>query len=176
MDQKLIIILLMNVLIGIGLYQAIIVYIYQTSINKTSYQNDACILTIFKSIINILNGIYIWRIFYLDKKENIYWKTLKLINIIIYIITITFCNNIRKYGIFMYVIILEISLYMGTILMVCLLLFLSYNGIIKINESNINKEVIINIPQIAVPANNIELEMIDIPQASIVKFNNATLM
>jgi len=177
MDIKLlIIIIIMSVWIGIGLFEAIIVYIYQTSINKTSYQNDACIFTILKSIINILNGIYIWYIFYLDKKENIYCKILKLINMITYIIVITLCNNIIKYGIFMYVIILEISLYMGAMLIVFLLLFLSYYNIININKSNINKVIIINIPQIAIPANNIILEMIDIPQASIVKFNNATLI
>ena len=178
MDQKqLIIITLIGIWIIVGILELIVIYIYLTSKNKTSYEDEACILTIFKSIINILNGIYFWYIFYKEKKENIYSNTLKLINIIIYIIGLIFCSNIKKYGIFIYVIILEVSLYLVTIIFILLLcLFLKKSVLIntpQIVTHDDNIEIVnINIPQIAVPANNIELVDVNIPHATPITFNN----
>jgi len=177
MDLKLLIIqIIMIIYICIGIFDAIIVYIYLTSVNKTSYENDACILTIFISIINILNGICILCIFHF-KNDSKYWNILKLGNFIIYIITITLCSTIKRYGIFIYAIILQLFIYTIITITVFLLLYLSFNNIINIKKSLKNKEVIvINIPQIAVIDDNIEKENIEIPRATIVKFNNGILL
>lgn len=177
MDEKeILIIIMMLTFIATGILQAIAICMYTISNNKTSYGDDACVLIVFKSIINILDGIYIWCIFYQKKKENIYCKILKLMNIIIYIIGLTFFANIKEYdGIFIInIIAIEISQYVIIMLIIFLIMFLSYNGIINID--GFNKEVIISVPQIAVYPVNIELDKNDIPHASIVIFNYATLI
>jgi len=99
-----------------------------------------------------------------------------LINIITHIINVSLFTNLKKYGIFIPVIILEFVIYMIINLIIILLLLLSYFGIITINNDHIlytpqiavhvdNIEIVVaNIPQIAVRIDNIEIEE-NIPQA-----------
>jgi len=154
-------IIIISIWIGIGLWEITIVYTYQTSMNKTSYENDACSLTIIRLIINILNGINILCVYNLKKKDNIYWNTLVgymiLINIVTYIINVSLFTNLKKYGVFIPVILLEFIMYMITMSIVVLLLFISYVGIINNNE-------LLYIPQIAVRVDNIEIADVNIPE------------
>ena len=92
--------------IVIALWEATIVYKYQTSINKNKYQNDACLFTIIKSILNILYAIYIFRDEILKRKEKC-WDFLKILTMVINIWCIILYSNLNKFGIFIQVILLE---------------------------------------------------------------------
>lgn len=180
MDQKiLIIIIITSVYVGIGIWEATVVYTYQTSINKTSYEKDGCIFTICKIITNILNGGYFLCLFNSNNNNNnnIFWKVLKsyliVANIVTYIIGVSLFTILEKYGIFIHVIILEFIMYIITVSIIILLLLLLFLGKgVLINTPQVivyvdNIEIVnINIPQIAVRADNIESVDINIPHAT----------
>jgi len=176
MDRKLLIIMI--IWISIGIWEFTVVYTYQTSVNKTSYENDACFCTIIRSIINILNGINTKNIYHF-KKNNIYLQTLILnlilINIIAYIINVSLFSILKKYGIFIQVILLEFIMYLIITSFIFLFLLLSYFRFINKTELSFITPTIIhidniqlanvNIPQLAVHINYIEPNII-IPQAT----------
>lgn len=166
-NYLLIIITIISIWIYIGLLEAYIVYTYQSSINKTSYENYACIFTIIKSTLNISNGIYLFCV-YIKKKENKYWKILKPLNILTYITNVLLFTNLKKYGRFISIIMLEFIMYVTMIsimsITTIIILFLCIN--------NKNKPICIGTyPQLAVPVDNSRITNINIPEATPVNFN-----
>jgi hypothetical protein len=123
----------------------------------------------------------IFYIFYI-KKNIINWNKIiaimLLINFITYIIVFSLFTNLRKYGMFIPVIILEFIMYNIFIFIVVSLIILSYFDIYKLFNNNniiINSPQIrvdINIPQLAVYIDNNEFTDINIPHATPIIFNN----
>jgi len=171
-------IILISVFIIIGLYELVIVFNYLLSIdNKTKYENIACVYTIIKSVLNLLYAIYILRTDFLKKKEDKIWDKLKMLIFVINIWGVVLYNdNLKKYGIFIPVIIIEFVIFM---IIISLIIFVictkdtRSKDLIIINENEC--PVVINIPQLAVPV-NIELTNLYVPQATPVNINLGTVI
>jgi hypothetical protein len=154
------------------LYELIIIFQYIINVKeKTKFENTVLIFIIIKYFINILFLIYINRIYIKKMKEYNYYNFIKLSAFIFNIWIIHIFIHFRKCGIFRPVIFIEFILFS----LLCFIILLTFFNTLRIGSENIhqsnNDDVIIVIPQIALPANNIEATNIQLPQARQLNIN-----
>lgn len=154
-------------LLSLILYELIIIFEYIITVkNKTTFQTNVLIFVIIKYFINILFVIYINRIYIKKMKEYKYYNFVKVTIFIFNTWIINLYSNFRKCGIFRPVIVIEFMLYS----ILCFVILLSVFNTLRVQPQqnkpqNNNTEVIIDIPQLALPANNIEITNTQLPEA-----------
>jgi hypothetical protein len=148
------------------LYELMIIFEYIIIVkNKTRFQNNVLIFTMIKYFINILFVLYINRIYIKKIKENKYYNFVKVSIFIFNIWIINLYSNLEKCGIFTPIIVIEFMLYSIS----SFVILISFLNTLRIGPENTqhlnNAEVIIDIPQLALHANNIEITNTQLPEA-----------
>lgn len=148
------------------LYELILIFEYLINVkDKTKFENTVLIFIIIKYFINISFLIYINRIYIKKMKENKYYNFLLLGAFIFNIWIIHIFIHFKKCGIFRTVVVIEFILFS----LLCFIILLIFFNTLRIGVENTpqtnNAETIIVIPQIALPANNIEITNIQLPEA-----------
>lgn len=143
----------------IGIWESIFAYKNQIYIDNV-YEYNAYIFTIIKSLLNIFFGMYILIIYKYPKKDLCNNRSLECVILIfgINIWSVIMYQNLKLYSLFEPVIILEFLIF--CMIWPGMILFLSGTGLIlccyyTCNDDDNLPEIVIDIPQTAVPINNI---------------------
>lgn len=173
--------ILITLFLSLSIYELIIILKYINIVNdKNNFENNVLSFVTIRCSLNILFCIYIYYFYILNNKGNKLYDTCKCIIFMFNGFILHFYDNINKCGIFKIIILIEFFIFMmwcvliaSLFILVCLVILLYKMDESHHNRTNIS-QVIINIPQIAVPDNNIELVNIQIPEAREINISIGT--
>ena len=164
---------------AIGIWEIVIVSIFKWQ-NKNNYEYNAYIFTLTKSILNILFSFLIVNIIYYKKNNKFFKVLIFLIILVTDIWLINLFSDLKNYGVYEQVIIVEfIILYIESMIIMILFIFFVIRSNFfdkptrQLTEpviSNNNDPIIITIseitiPQLAIPNNLLLHDNVELPQA-----------